>query len=68
MPYTMEEFKREFLREHPDELSPEERLKGLPLEERLKGFSMDDLFRALSQDELKSLAERIRQERDKNSD
>src|SRR5262249_33851293 len=33
MPYTMEEFVQEFLRDHVHELTPEERLKGLSVEE-----------------------------------
>jgi hypothetical protein len=33
MPYTMEDFKREFLKEHLKELTPEERLQGLSREE-----------------------------------
>jgi hypothetical protein len=37
MPYTMEDFRREYLAELP----PEERLKGLTAEERLKGLSPD---------------------------
>lgn len=56
--YTMEDFRREYIRTHftpeqllkmlpPDELlkalSPDERLKGLSPEERLKGFSREEV-------------------------
>ncbi len=48
MAYTMEDFKKDYIRENLGELEPEEilemlsveeRLKGLPAEERLKGLS-----------------------------
>jgi hypothetical protein len=51
MPYTMEEFKREFVKEHLDELSPEERLKGLPPEERLKGLPPEERLKGLPPEE-----------------
>ena len=35
MPYTMEDFRRDVAREHVHELTPEERLAGLPLEQIL---------------------------------
>jgi hypothetical protein len=39
MPYTMEQFKKDFLKKHVNELPPEERLKGLSPEELLAGLS-----------------------------
>lgn len=39
MPYTMEDFRRDYVREHLKELTPKERLEGLSPEERLKGLS-----------------------------
>lgn len=53
MPYTMEDFTKDFTKEHlhllPSEtvfsqFSTEERLKGLPSEERLKGLSIDEIM------------------------
>ncbi len=38
MPYTIEDFNRDFTKEHLHLLPPEERLKGLAPEERLKGL------------------------------
>jgi hypothetical protein len=61
MPYTMEDFKRDFVKEHLDELSPEERLQGLPPEERLKGLSLEDLTKALSHEEFRALVEKLKQ-------
>ena len=39
MSYTMEDFRRDYLKEHVKELTPEERLADLSLEERLESFS-----------------------------
>jgi hypothetical protein len=33
MPYTMEDFRREYVKEHLKDLTPEERLEGLPAED-----------------------------------
>ncbi len=51
MPYTMEDFRREYLAELP----PEERVKGLPPEERLKGLSPEERLRGLSSAEIEAL-------------
>ena len=48
MPYTMEDFERDFTREHLHLLSSEERLKGLPPEERLKGLPPEERLKGLS--------------------
>ena len=48
MPYTMEDFEKDFTREHLHLLLPEERLKGLPLETILKQFSLEDRLKGLS--------------------
>jgi len=56
MPYTMQDYHRDYVREHLDQLSPEEvlsryspdqRLKGIPLEERLKDASPAEIERLL---------------------
>ena len=56
MPYTMEDFERDFTEEHlhllsPETIfsrfSPEQRLKGLPPEERLKGLSTEEILKRL---------------------
>jgi len=51
MPYTMEDFNRDFTREHLYLLPPEERLKGLPPEERLKGLPSETVFKQFSPEE-----------------
>jgi hypothetical protein len=40
MPYTMKDFRRDFVKEH---FTPEERLEGLTPEERLQGLPPDEI-------------------------
>ena len=47
LPYTMEDFRRDYLKEHLEELSPEERLEGLSPEKRLEGLSVEGIERFL---------------------
>ncbi|MDM8563605.1 hypothetical protein QUF54_09650 [Candidatus Marithioploca araucensis] len=42
MSYTMEDFTKDFVREHLYLLSPEERLKGIPVEVALKGIPLEE--------------------------
>jgi hypothetical protein len=42
MPYTMQDFIRDFTKEHLKDLSPEERLAGLSRKERLAGLSPEE--------------------------
>ena len=51
MPYTMEDFEKDFTREHLHLLPPEERLKGLPPEERLKGLPSEERLKGLPPEE-----------------
>ena len=65
MPYTMEQFRKEYVKAHLGELDPEEvlsrfapedRLKGLEPEDRLKGLEPEDvLARFEPEDRLKGL-------------
>jgi hypothetical protein len=43
MPYTMDDFMKDVVREHLDLLPPEERLAGLKVEERLAGLSPEQI-------------------------
>lgn len=57
MPYTMEDFNRDFTEEHLHLLSPEERLKGLPPEVVFRQFSPEERLRDLPLEErLKGLS------------
>ncbi len=47
MPYTMEDFNKDFTREHLYLLPPEERLKGLDVWERLKGLDAEERLKGL---------------------
>jgi hypothetical protein len=47
VPYTMDDFKRDFLKEHLKDLTPQERLEGLSAEERLEGLSAEEIERIL---------------------
>ncbi len=60
MPYTMEDFRRDYVRDHLKDLTPEEIRKGLPPEmlrevlppgERLKGLSPKERLEGLSAEE-----------------
>jgi hypothetical protein len=56
MPYTWNDFYREFTKEHLDLLPAEDRLKGLPAEDRLKGLPAKDRLKGLpAKDRLKGL-------------
>src|SRR5258707_7858036 len=52
MAMTMEEFRRYYLRDHLQELTPEERLKGLPPEELLKRLPPEERLKGLPPEEL----------------
>ncbi len=63
MSYTIEDFKRDYIREHLHELppeevlsqfSPEDRLRGLPLQEVLSQLSPEDRLRGLPVQEVLS--------------
>jgi hypothetical protein len=43
MPYTMEDFRRDYVKEHLKDLTTEERLEGLSPEERLEGMSPEEI-------------------------
>jgi hypothetical protein len=47
MPYTMEDFRRDYVKEHLKDLTPEERLAGLSPEERLAGLTPEQIAELL---------------------
>jgi len=51
MPYTFEDYYKDFTRRHLDWLTTEERLKGLPAEERLKGLPAEERLKGLPAEE-----------------
>ena len=52
MPYTVEDYYRDFTKRHIDWLTPEERLKGIAPEERIKDLSPDALEDLLFSDRI----------------
>jgi hypothetical protein len=75
MPYTMADFRRDYVLEHFPELTEEEqqkalqnlspgaRLKGLSPEERLKDLTPEERLKDLSPDEIESYLRKLRAER-----
>ena len=57
MPYTMEDFRKDFVINHLDVLSPDDVLKSFSPEDVLKSFSPDERLKGLSPKErLKGLS------------
>ncbi len=57
MPYTLEDFDRDFKRSFVSKLTPAERVADLSPEERLRGLPAEDRLEGLSADELRKVAE-----------
>lgn len=55
MPYTIEDFQRDYAREYLDRLTPDEILKNYPMEKILKNLSPDERLKGISDNELKEL-------------
>jgi hypothetical protein len=66
MSYTMADFRRDYVKEHLKDLTPEERLEGLPPEERLKGLSAEEIERYLKRLKAKRSTRRRRSSSDEN--
>jgi hypothetical protein len=45
MPYTWEDFDRDYAKAHVHLLTPEDRLSGLPVEDRLRGLPVEEVFK-----------------------
>jgi len=65
MPYTWDDFSREYDQELLERLTPEERLKGLPVEERLKGLPAEVRLKGLPVEEIEAYLKKLRQRRQK---
>ena len=62
MPYTMEDFRRDFTKEHFPLLSPQERkevLRKLPPEERLVGLTPEERLAGMSQEQIREVLEKL---------
>jgi hypothetical protein len=69
MPYTIEDFRHDYVKEHLKDLTPEERLKDLtpeellaavPVEKRLEGLSLEDRLAGLSAEEIAAFLKRLK--------
>ncbi len=58
MAYTMEDFQKDYVRDHLGVLSTDDRLKGLSTDDRLKGLSPDEILKRISQEEIQSYLEK----------
>jgi len=58
MPYTMEDFRRDYVKEHLKDLTPDERLAGLSPDERLEGLSPDERLQGLSPEDIEKYLKR----------
>jgi hypothetical protein len=54
MAMTMEEFRHYYIREHIQELSPEDRGKGLLPEEQLVGLTAEDMLKRIPHVEIEN--------------
>jgi hypothetical protein len=62
VPYTMEDFKRQYFKEHLPELTPEEQeevLRALPPETRLAGLSPEERLAGLSAEQIRRYLDRL---------
>lgn len=65
MPYTLEDYYKDFTRKYLDHLTTEERLKGLPVEERLKGLPAEALLQRLPAKDIEAYLKKLRQRKRK---
>jgi hypothetical protein len=68
MPYTMEDFRKDFIQEYRNELleamTAEERLGGLTPEERLKGLGVEERLKGLSPEEIEAFLRTLKSDQD----
>jgi hypothetical protein len=69
MPYTMDDFTRDFVSEHIHVLSagevlnrysPEKRLEGLPAEKRLEGLSIEEILQKLPPEKIEAFLRNLK--------
>lgn len=61
MPYTMEDFNRDFTKQHLYLLPPEERLKGLAAKECLKGLLPEEILKGLPAEIIEAYLSQLKQ-------
>lgn len=65
MPYTMEDFQKDYVREHLNVLSPDEILKRYSPDERLSGLASDEVLKHYSPDEIQRYLEKLQKSEEK---
>ena len=60
MPYTMADFRREYVKEHLKDLTPEEILEGMPAEKLLGALPPEERLKGISAEEIERYLKRLR--------
>lgn len=60
MPYTMEQFRKDYIKAHLTELDPEELLSRFKPEDRLKGLKAEERLKGLKIEEVESYLKKLR--------
>ncbi len=60
MPYTMEQFRKDYIKARLGELDPEERLRGLKAEEVLSQFESEDLLKGIGLEEIEAFLKEMK--------
>ena len=62
MPYTMEQFRKEYVKAHLEDLDPEERLEGLKAEEILSRFRAEERLKGLGAEEIEAYLKNLKKD------
>ena len=60
MPYTMEQFRKEYIKAHLGDLNPEEILSRFNPEERLKGLKPNERLKGLKPEEIETYLKKLK--------
>ncbi len=60
MPYTMEQFRKEYIKAHLGELDPEEILSRFKPDERLNGLKPDERLKGLKPEEIETYLKKLK--------
>ena len=60
MPYTMEQFRKDYVKAHLPELNPDEVLSMFTPEDRLKGLAPEDRLEGLAPEEIEAYLKKLK--------
>jgi hypothetical protein len=63
MPYTMEQFRKDYVKAHLGDLDPEEILSRFGAEDRLKGLGAEEILRALKIEEVEAYLNKLKKKK-----